>query len=59
MPTIEQRKAFELGRSYWMQYIRLNGYAFEPTNTGLSVLSRNLDVNISHLRRHINLFLEA
>ena len=59
MATIQDRRTFELGRSYWMQYVRLNGYAFAPSTKGLQVLSRNLDINISHLRKHINAFLEA
>ena len=50
---------FERGRDYWWQYQKLNGYAFRPNEQGLKILSRNLDLNISHLRKHINKFLEA
>ncbi len=47
------------GRDYWYQYVRLNGYAFEPTAKGLQILSRNLDIKISHLRKCIHLYLSA
>lgn len=50
---------FLLGESYWLQYVKLNGYSFEPTQKGLEKLSRNLDLNIPHLREYINYFLEA
>ena len=48
-----------LGRDYWMQYVRLLGYAFSPTDAGLKALARNLDLNVSHLRHCINLYLAA
>ena len=61
--TINERKEFsrifELGRSYWLQYQKLNGYSFRPNEKGLNSLSRNLDLNIPHLRKCINTFLEA
>lgn len=56
--TLAQNKLAGLGRDYWHQYVRLNGYAFEPNLAGLRVLSRNLDLNIPHLRQCITLYLE-
>ncbi len=50
---------FEEGRSYWIQYVILNGYAFEPTESGLKRLSHDLDVSIPHLRHMIHMFLSA
>jgi hypothetical protein len=57
--TIEQRNEFYLGRDYWQQYIKINGYAFYPTDKGLLSLSKNLDINVKHLRACINSFLSA
>lgn len=57
--TLEQSKLAKLGRDYWLQYVRLNGYAFEPNTEGLKALARNLDLNIPHLRKCINIYLEA
>ena len=56
IPTHEQ---FEMGRSLWTEYVRLNGYAFEPNQRGLETLSRSLDLNIPYLRKMINAFLET
>ena len=58
MTTAEMADA-QRGQDYWYQYIRLNGYAFAPTTAGLNALSRNLDLNIPHLQRCINRYLEA
>lgn len=58
MTTNETRLAGQ-GRDYWQQYVNLNGYAFYPAEEGLKKLSRNLDVNISWLRKCINLYLSA
>jgi hypothetical protein len=55
----EVARRFAQGRDYWWQYTKLNGYAFEPNGEGLKKLSRNLDLNIPHLRKCINAFLEA
>lgn len=57
--TIEEMKFFREGSEYWLQYVVLNGYAFEPNAAGLRKLSRHLDIPVSHLRRRINFYLEA
>ncbi len=57
--TTAQLKLAGEGRDYWMQYVRLNGYAFRPNPKGLQELSRNLDISIAHLMRCINAYLEA
>jgi len=54
-----KQERFSEGRDLWLQYVNLNGYAFEPTNDGLKKLSRNLDLNIPYLRKMINFFLES
>jgi hypothetical protein len=56
--TIEQSKKWGLGRSYWLQYVRLNGFAVDANKDGLLKLSKNLDLNVRHLRKCINLYLE-
>jgi hypothetical protein len=58
MTTDQSRKA-GMGRDFWAQYVRLNGWAMEPNERGLKVLARNLDVNVPWLRMCINLYLEA
>ena len=57
--TTNEAKYFYLGKSYWNQYTLLNGYAFKPAIHGLKKLSKNLDLNIPHLKKCINAFLEA
>ena len=59
MMTTSQLQEARLGRDYWQQYVKLNGYAFYPTKKGLSILARNLDLNIPHLQRCINRYLET
>jgi hypothetical protein len=59
MNNTDKNRLFYEGRSFWYQYITLNGYAFKPTEKGLKVLSRNLDINIPWLRKCINIYLEA
>lgn len=54
-----KQERFSEGRDLWLQYEKINGYAFEPTMEGLKKLSRNLDLNIPYLRKMINFFLEA
>jgi hypothetical protein len=57
--TIEQSKLFYEGRDYWYQYQKINGYAFSPNEEGLKKLSKDIDINIPHLKKCINTFLEA
>jgi hypothetical protein len=57
--TTELRKIASEGSGYWLQYVRLNGYAFRPNREGLAKLSRNLDINTKHLSRCITAYLEA
>ena len=58
MTTAEIQTA-KLGKGYWHQYVKLNGYAFQPNHDGLTVLSRNLDLNTKHLSQCITAYLEA
>ncbi len=55
----EKMRQFTEGRALWQQYVNVNGYAFTPTESGLKKLSRNLDLNVSYLKKLINAFLEA
>lgn len=57
--TTEQMRYAKEGRDYWQQYVTVNGYAFRPTEAGLEKLSRNLDLNVPHLRKCITAYLEA
>ena len=56
--TIAQIKEFEEGRSLWIEYERVNGYAFRPNKAGLSKLSRLLDLKSSYIEKRIYQFLE-
>lgn len=55
---IAQVKEFEEGRSLWIEYERVNGYAFRPNKSGLSKLSRLLDLKSSYIEKRIYQFLE-
>jgi len=58
MVVADRRKLVE-GRDYWYQYIKINGYAKRPNEAGLRKLSHDIDINTPHLRKCINIFLEA
>lgn len=57
--TIDQMKLARLGLSYWQEYVRINGYAFAPSDDGIRRLGRLLDLNSKHLRKCINAYLAA
>ena len=57
--TTNEMKRFREGGEYWLEYVALNGYSFEPNAVGLRKLSRHLDISVSHLRRCISFYLEA
>ncbi len=57
--TLDKMKLCNEGREYWLQYVRLNGYAFRPTLEGLAHLSRNLDITVRRLAQCITAYLEA
>jgi hypothetical protein len=46
------------GKELWFEYVRVNGYAFNPNLNGLKKLCRLLDLNISWVKKRINLYLE-
>jgi hypothetical protein len=48
-----------MGRSLWTEYVRVNGYAFKPSEEGLKKLSKLLDLNLTYIRKMIWLFLGA
>jgi len=52
------KKASE-GKDLWFYYIKINGYDFRPIEAGLSKIARLLDLRISYIREHINLYLES
>jgi hypothetical protein len=56
--TIEQSKNWYLGQSFWLEYVRVNGYSFEAKKDGLLKVSKNLDLNIRHLKECIIFFSE-
>lgn len=59
MSDTDRRIAFADGRAMWQEYVRVNGYAWKPTDAGLSKLARILDLRVSYIRQRINTFLEA
>lgn len=54
-----KQELFSEGRHLWLEYVRINGYAFEPNNEGIKKLSKLLDLNQSYIRKCINTYLEA
>ena len=57
--TLDERKIANEGRWLWLEYVRVNGYAFRHTEDGLKKLSRVLDLNIPYIRKCINKYLES
>lgn len=57
--VMDKIKIFIEGRTLWLEYVRVNGYAWEPTEEGLKRLSRLLDLNAPYIRKCINAYLEA
>ena len=57
--TQKDTEKFYLGKGYWLEYVRVNGYAWEPNQAGLKKLARMLDLTISHLKETINFYLES
>lgn len=57
MTTAEMSLARE-GSFLWAEYVRVNGYAFRPTQDGLRKLSRLLDLNIHYISKRITKYLE-
>jgi hypothetical protein len=55
--TLTERKAFSEGRELWYQYIDVNGYSFEPSDSGLKSLSRKTGIKQAVIRRKIHTFL--
>jgi hypothetical protein len=56
--TIQQRQVWEDGKDLWFEYIRVNGYAFNPSDKGIKELSRLLDLNQKYIKERINFYLE-
>jgi hypothetical protein len=56
---IFEMKHFEEGRDLWIEYEKLNGYAFRPQKEGLKKLSRLLDLKMAYLEKRINLYLKS
>lgn len=56
--SIRQMGEWTEGREYWLEYVRVNGYAWQPSRSGLQKLSRLLDLEVSYLSRRINFYLE-
>jgi hypothetical protein len=59
MSTQSNRSLFYEGRDLWQEYININDYSFEPTEKGLTKLSKALDLKKSYLRERISAFLSA
>jgi len=45
------------GRDLWWEYVRVNGYSWEPTDAGISKLARLLDLRQKYIRQKINAYL--
>jgi len=54
-----KHEEFALGRGYWLEYLRVNGYSFDYTDAGVRKLGRLLDLNTPHLRRCLHIFLHS
>ena len=54
-----KQEYFSTGKDLWLEYVRVNGYSFQPNNAGLTKLSRLLDLNKPYIQKCINAYLEA
>jgi len=57
--TTEDMKKARLGKSYWYEYVRINGYAFSPSREGIRNLARMLDLEQKHISECIHSYLSA
>lgn len=57
--TTQMMMKARLGRGYWFEYVRVNGYAFRPTQAGIAKLSRRLDLTRAHISECIQSYLDA
>ena len=58
MTMAETRKAY-VGKSYWYEYVRVNGFSVTTTRSGILKLARSLDLEPRHVAECIQLYLEA
>jgi hypothetical protein len=56
--TSKDAEIFRDGCDLWCEYVRLNGYAWEPTAKGLSKMARLLDLKVGYIRKRINFYLQ-
>lgn len=54
-----RQEQFQEGKSIWFEYVRINGYSFNPTKEGIKKLSILLDLNTDYITKMINNYLEA
>jgi hypothetical protein len=54
-----RNQMFVEGRDLWHEYVRVNGYSFEPKIQGIKKLSRLLDLKQCYIRKCINTYLEV
>ena len=55
----DELKLAKIGKDLWYEYVKLNGYSFDVNQEGLKKLSKILNLNISYMRKCINLYLES
>lgn len=57
--TTEEMKLTKEGKEYWQEYLNVNGWAMYPNTKGLKSLNEKIGVKVSHLKKCINMWLEA
>lgn len=55
--TIEENTLWTEGRGLWYEYVRVNGYSWEPCRDGLKKLARLLDLTVAYISKRIWVYL--
>jgi len=55
---MDKAEQFREGQTLWFEYVRVNGYSFNPNNQGLQRLSKLLDLKQTYIAKLINFYLE-
>lgn len=55
---MKKAEMFREGQALWFEYVRVNGYSFNPNKQGLQKMSRLLDLKQTYIAKLINFYLE-
>ena len=56
--NIEQRKLWYEDKQIWNEYVNVNGYSFTFKDSGISKLSKLLDLKPSYIKQRLCIYLD-